>query len=661
MDGKAKVELILQLKERVKTGLSKAKDKVERYTGDMKNRLTSLKNSHVQAFRAMRAEIPMFGRAMEILGNPYVLVAAGAIALGAALGAVTSKAADFEHEFLQIRQLNLDKPEKSLNSYRSSILDVSMDTGKAATDTAKAFYDIQSATGLFGKEVADITTKVANFSLATGAQLPDAVNQTVKAMKAFGLGVADIDRLLESNAKTVQVGITTFDELAKVQTEYAGAAAAAGQNVDTANKVFAAFTSIAKNSATAATMTKSAFEGLTQANTVKGLKAMEISLYDTNGEMRDLSAVLRDVSSEFGKMTPQAVDEIIAKIGGPEGLRNMFMKLKTDSADFFKTLEAYDNSKFNLDKALANAKNDFTTLKMIVGNQLNTVMIKLGEKILPVFAKWLQNVSLILTKVYDNWEDILAVIKTTVTVIGTIIVVWKAWTLAQWALNVAMNANPIGLLITGIAALIAYVIMAIKYWDKFGAAMLLVAGPLGVIVNIVMNIKKYWDEIVSAFKDEGLLAGLKRLGLVIIDALVYPIQQLLELIGKIPGMNFANDWARGVESFRQKVLGIDVSKGKKEEESLVDDPEGETAGNPFGSGGTTDDISPTATSGTESVSRVTASAAKVRNITVNIDSFVKGGINTENTTMQNMDAPEIERYMTDMFMRVIRNLEISGG
>lgn len=42
-------------------------------------------------------------------------------------------------------------------------------------------------------------------------------------------------------------------------------------------------------------------------------------------------------------------------------------------------------------------------------------------------------------------------------------------TAAQWALNVALNANPIGLVILGIAALIAIVALVVRYWEPLGA------------------------------------------------------------------------------------------------------------------------------------------------------------------------------------------------
>lgn len=39
-------------------------------------------------------------------------------------------------------------------------------------------------------------------------------------------------------------------------------------------------------------------------------------------------------------------------------------------------------------------------------------------------------------------------------------------TAAQWGLNIAMNANPIGLIVLGLAAIIGVIVLVIKYWDE---------------------------------------------------------------------------------------------------------------------------------------------------------------------------------------------------
>lgn len=54
--------------------------------------------------------------------------------------------------------------------------------------------------------------------------------------------------------------------------------------------------------------------------------------------------------------------------------------------------------------------------------------------------------------------------------LGSFIVGLISATAAQWGLNVAMNANPIGLIVLGIAAVIAIIVVMVKYWDNIKAA-----------------------------------------------------------------------------------------------------------------------------------------------------------------------------------------------
>jgi hypothetical protein len=59
------------------------------------------------------------------------------------------------------------------------------------------------------------------------------------------------------------------------------------------------------------------------------------------------------------------------------------------------------------------------------------------------------------------------------------------------------------------------------------------------------------------------------------------------------------------------------------------------------------------------INKITGSAKQIRNITINIDALNKGNINTENTTLQRMDAQELEEWFSKMLMRVVRNTELS--
>ena len=66
------------------------------------------------------------------------------------------------------------------------------------------------------------------------------------------------------------------------------------------------------------------------------------------------------------------------------------------------------------------------------------------------------------------------------------------------------------------------------------------------------------------------------------------------------------------------------------------------------------------TSGIGTAEGVAGSAKQIRNITVNIDAFNKGGINTTNTEgLRGMDSQQIEDWFNQMLLRAIRNLEMS--
>jgi hypothetical protein len=102
---------------------------------------------------------------------------------------------------------------------------------------------------------------------------------------------------------------------------------------------------------------------------------------------------------------------------------------------------------------------------------------------------------------------------------NAIMVATKAWTAAQWLLNLAMDANPIGLAIVGAAALAAIGYEVYEHWSgvkdffvsfgswaegwakSIGKAVLIgIAGPFGLIAY---EIYSHWDSIKAACEKIG--------------------------------------------------------------------------------------------------------------------------------------------------------------
>lgn len=137
----------------------------------------------------------------------------------------------------------------------------------------------------------------------------------------------------------------------------------------------------------------------------------------------------------------------------------------------------------------------------------------------------------------------------------------KVAQVAQWLLNAAISANPIGLIIIAVAALIAIIVLLVKNWDKVKAAITSFAqsaynfltsiyeklenAPL-FIQFLTLPFKTFIDflrvgyrgviAIIDAFKNGGIKEGIMQIGKSLLAFLITPLKQFLNLVSKIPGV-----------------------------------------------------------------------------------------------------------------------------
>lgn len=123
---------------------------------------------------------------------------------------------------------------------------------------------------------------------------------------------------------------------------------------------------------------------------------------------------------------------------------------------------------------------------------------------------------------------------------------------AAWAAVAPFLAfiAPIALVAAVVVALAAYIYVAVTRWREFGATMLFLLGPIGWIVNGFIEIIAAWDYIRWAFADGGILNGLHAIGRVLFDSMLYPLQQLLGIIEKLTGFEWAKTARISIEQIR---------------------------------------------------------------------------------------------------------------
>lgn len=601
MNGQAKIELLLEVKNKIRTGLKQAQRDTEVSVDRMQKKMNSLKLGFIKNSKSISDEVPLIGRAFKLASNPIALAATGLLAIGKGIDYTTQKAADFNTQFRALANLNLDKTKKEVDSLQRMVLNTSFEKGFDTNKTIMGYFDVQSTTGKFGTEVRKIVERQGEFANLMQSDFNEYIAGTAKGMANFGFGVDKLDEFNRSAYATVKVGVTTFDQLAKVQSVYAGAAASNNQTFDTANKMLALFTIKTKSVDEAATLTKSMFNDLTKDATIKAFKKVGINLYDNNGKIKQADSLMLELNKKF--MALDGDKKVVAlknQFSGSEGLIAMIQAATDKSGQLQNTFNTFASTKLDLDKSIELAKNDLNYKNEILKNKLNAMEIEIGTSLLPLKYK-------------------IAELKLAV---------------AELVGNLTLGKN--GLFQKGAAK------ANDKYMELVNNAQYMskeefIKNSAAIKLDIAQSQRNLKQGQRNNVKSSLLWLGNP---IALVSSYMYKSMLSNEGAGNIEQMKkldklLLNTWKKATNS------GKNIAEIKKAENTA--------------DSGNTSNTSTVA----DNLDAVTNSARQVRNLTVNIEAFNKGGINTQNTNLKKMDEKEIEDWFTEMCMRVVRSLEMA--
>ena len=224
------------------------------------------------------------------------------------------------------------------------------------------------------------------------------------------------------------------------------------------------------------------------------------------------------------------------------------------------------------------------------------------------------------------------------------------------AIGTAIGSIPIvgwiAIAMTAIGALTAWLYTkfeGVRNWlDGIGSLVVMLAGPFGILINIVTSFIKHWESIKTAFTDGGILAGIKRIGFVIIDAMLKPVNALLDLLAKIPGLgNLASKGSKWISDLRANLdQKTKVEKKETADTEVLEPKATETKG---ATGGKTSDGALGNASGTV--------AGKVQQIRITLGNMV-GTMNFNGGLLENKG--DVERQLTEMMARILGMAETAA-
>lgn len=450
--------------------------------------------------------------------------------------------------------------------------------GATTSFTAAEVVGLQTEYAKLGFAEAEIL-KVADGTLALAAatktELPQAAAQVGAVIRAFSYEASEAGRVADVFAASTSKSALNMEYLNTAMATVAPVASKFGFGVEDVTALLGNLADSGFDASSAATATRNILLNLADSNgklakslgrPVKSLPDLVSGLNELNDRGIDLAGALeltdkRSVAafSTFLSGTGN-ITKLSKALGDAGGTAEKMAdkQLNTLSGRLTILNSAYEGFILSMDKGdgtfSKTAKNvvDVVTemLSLASGTAKATEDLTKGEEKLRFYAE----AGIFAVKIIAGLIGALLAFKTVMFIVTT---ATALYTKAQWAVNAAMNANPIGLVVVLITALVAIVAKAIEYYDSWGASLLLMMGPLGMIVNLVMGFKKHWDKIVSTFKEDGIVAGFKMIGRVIMDSLLYPMEQFLGLLGKIPGVGKFIDPALEFVKNARANIGLD--------------------------------------------------------------------------------------------------------
>lgn len=436
---------------------------------------------------------------------------------------------EYESAFTDVVK-TVDGTDEQIEKLNTDIRNMAKTMPQSATDIA----EVASAAGQLGIEtdsIADFTKTMLQLGDSTNLSSEEAASALAKFANVTGMSASEYSKL---GSVIVDLGnsfATTESDIVSLGTNLASAGAQVGMSQADIMSLSAALSSVGLEAEAGGTAfskllinmqvaTETGGKKLDNFAKVAGMSAIEFKTAFQNDATGALQAFIAGLANS--EKSGKSAVAILTDMGVTETrLRDSILRA-VGAKDTFTEAINVGRTAWEQDTALQNeaSKRYETTASKIeiMKNNFVDIGLTLFEKFQPA----IQNAINGLTSLANNEPAITALtvaigglvaafavvkivsfissIQSAITTIKSWELLTKAQTVAQWLLNAAMNANPIGLVIAAIAALVAgFVILWNKsegfrnFWINLWNKIKEVVSP--VIDYIVDRFKLAWDNI----------------------------------------------------------------------------------------------------------------------------------------------------------------------
>jgi TP901 family phage tail tape measure protein len=443
-----------------------------------------------------------------------------------AVGAASVKLSlDFQTSMTKIQTL-VGHSKEEIAQMKTEVLGMAGQVAKSPVELAEGLYFLESA-GLRGANAMETLEQVAKGSASGLGDMESLSVVAAAAQNAYGVETLTASSALDKFGVMVQTGMFKAEELSSVLGKQLGLSSSLGISFDEVGAMIATYTTVTGSATTAS-------DGL-------GAVMMTFAKLDSEPSKRQAEALaaigmsaegVKEMLGEQGlQATMQHLQTAFTANGVPMAsffesslaLKSSLAVLGNQTEAYANNLDALSNSTGFVNEAFSQtAETDAFKMQQAMVS-LQTAGTQLGDSLLPIvtaltekitaFTRWWGKLDKGTKDTIANFLILIAALGPTLFLVGKIAtglgglvsfmkkyqVISKIATAAQWLWNAAMTANPIGIIIVAVGALVGAIIyfatatsgVAIKVRNAFKFLVNGVIMYVNLYIGAINSIGKY--------------------------------------------------------------------------------------------------------------------------------------------------------------------------